>query len=271
MIHMVSAPFTTSTLRLSRRLFNDRTPVRIYTTLPNKARLLALLTKIFTYDTSNVSRRSLKSRANELTKKSPSHVAFFIFLLKNIRIVKDHNDPKIYSSDDAKAIILLHSGLVSQSNINRCKQKIFNCHTGWIPRDRGICSLDRALEKGYPPALSLHAIDGRIDRGQLFFRGTIQWHRSVSLQTMRQNLALYREAIFHDLIRSLDTLGDPLDVSDETVGNLATKERINEDLVRLFLNQGAFECPQKADYVFKKTEFDELHTRLYSHTTLFKT
>lgn len=262
MITVVSIPFTSSTIRLARRLFRDSVKFSIYTSLPSFSRLRSIISATTKKDRFAKTCYDLSSSANAVSVRYQELIEFVFYLVCSIRFVSTQNSEKIYSNPESKAILLLHSGLVSEQNIRRSKAKIYNCHTGWLPRDRGISSFDRALERGLPPALSLHSIDPAIDRGELLFRATIPWRRESSITELRSQLAFYREAVFHDLVLSLDHLNSHLCIDGEQLGPLASKERLDEKIVDQLLARGVYEQPCTKQSVFKTPEFNSICQRL---------
>lgn len=83
---------------------------------------------------------------------------------------------------------------------------IFNAHTGWLPKYRGLDANLKAMRDGQPPGVSVHKVTKKIDGGEVYLREqfSIDINKSILRQMDEKELELSGKLLIEAVHRMRD-------------------------------------------------------------------
>ena len=132
--------------------------------------------------------------------------------------------------------IIFGSRLLNTNIINSFEVGILNLHPGLLPENRGLNTIQNAVVKNIPQAVTLHFIDGEIDMGKMVYSEYINIQIPDSLFDIQKKITNTEMKILKNLFQNNFDLNDLISLNTSFPLNKILDEDTSLNFHSLFEN-----------------------------------
>ena len=122
--------------------------------------------------------------------------------------------------------VIFGSRILSREVIDSFEVGIFNLHPGLLPENRGLNTIQNAIFKNIPQAVTLHFIDSEIDMGQKIYTEYISIEKQDNLFDIQKKITNTEMKILKDLFQNKFNLNNLINLKT----NIPINKKIDENV-----------------------------------------